>query len=53
MRVRPRLGVTYSKRFISQRLFPHVDYKLPAHVLEGAGPRLQRFLGRHDKGSYA
>ena len=45
-------GVTYSKRMISQRLFPHVDYQLPAHVLDGAGPRLQRFLGRHDRMSY-
>ena len=51
----PRLlgGTTYSKRFVSQRLFPHVDYQLPAHVLDGAGPRLQRFLGRHDRASYA
>ena len=28
-------GVTYSKRMISQRLFPHVDYRIPPHVLEG------------------
>lgn len=46
-------GTTYCKRFISQRLFPHVDYVLPKRVLRGAGPRLQRMLGRHDKGSYA
>ena len=91
-------GVTYSKRMISQRLFPHVDYRIPPHVLEGvrrpvsplssagpvlwlglvrslcpfatcatwhflgesgseyvreqAGPRLQRFLGRHERMSY-
>ena len=55
MTERPRVlgGTTYCKRFVSQRLFPHVDYVLPKHVLEGAEPRLQRFLGRHDKGSYA
>ena len=45
-------GTTYSQRRISQKLFPHVDYHMPAHVFEGASPRLQRFLGRHDKGPY-
>ena len=45
-------GVTYSKRFIAQRCYPFVDYQMPEHVWEGAGPRLQRLLGRHKKGAY-
>ena len=42
----------YSKRFISQRFYPFVDYRMPSHVFEGADPRLQRLLGRHEKGPY-
>ena len=51
----PRIlgGTTYARRFVSQRFFPFVDYQLPAHVLQGASPRLQRMLGRHDKSNYA
>ena len=45
-------GATYSKRFISQRFYPFVDYRMPEHVWEGASPRLQRMLGRHEKGAY-
>lgn len=45
-------GVTYSKRFISQKFYPFIDYRMPEHVWEGASHRLQRMLGRHDKGAY-
>lgn len=45
-------GVTYSKRFVSQKFYPFIDYRMPEHVWEGASPRLQRMLGRHDKGAY-
>jgi hypothetical protein len=51
-RTRFLAGVTYSKRFIAQRFYPFIDYRMPEHVWEGASPRLQRFLGRHDQGSY-
>ena len=51
-RTRFMAGVTYSKRFISQRFYPFVDYRMPPHVMEGASPRLQRLLGRHEKGAY-
>ncbi|NKB70584.1 MAG: hypothetical protein GKR89_26235 [Candidatus Latescibacteria bacterium] len=51
-RTRFMAGVTYSKRFVAQRFYPFVDYRMPPHVYEGASPRLQRFLGRHEKGSY-
>ena len=51
---RPRLmgGVTYSRRFVSQKFYPFIDYRMPEHVWEGASPRLQRMLGRHEKGAY-
>ena len=51
-RIRYMGGVTYSKRFVSQKLWPFIDYRMPEHVWEGAGPRLQRLLGRHEKGAY-
>ena len=45
-------GVTYSRRFVSQKFYPFIDYRMPEHVWEGADERLQRFLGRHTKGAY-
>ena len=51
-RTRLKAGVTYSKRFISQKFYPFIDYRMPEHVWEGASPRLQRMLGRHQKGAY-
>ena len=51
-RTRLMAGVTYSKRFISQRFYPFIDYRMPDHVWLDTSPRLQRMLGRHDKGAY-
>ena len=51
-RIRVITGVTYSQRIIAQRLYPFVDYQMPAHVYEGADARLQRLLGRHEKGAF-
>ena len=51
-RVRYLAGVTYSKRFVAQKLWPFIDYRMPEHVWEGADPRLQRMLGRHERGAY-
>ena len=50
----PRLlaGATYSKRIIAQRFYPFIDYQVPEHVWEDSDSRLQRFLGRHEKGAY-
>lgn len=45
-------GVTYSRRVIAQRLYPFIDYRMPAHVWDGADARVQRLLGRHPKGAY-
>ena len=45
-------AVTYSQRIIAQRLYPFIDYRMPEHVFEGADERLQRLLGRHNKGAF-
>ena len=42
----------YSKQFIAQKFYPFIDYSMPSHVWDGASPRLQRMLGRHQKGAY-
>jgi ectoine hydroxylase-related dioxygenase (phytanoyl-CoA dioxygenase family) len=45
-------GATYSQRIIAQRFYPFIDYRMPEHVFDGADARLQRLLGRHEKGAY-
>ena len=45
-------SVVYSQRIIGQRLYPFIDYRMPEHVWEGADARMQRLLGRHEKGAY-
>ena len=47
------VATAYGRRWVAQRLFPFVDYQLPAHVVEGADERLLRVLGKHPHGSYA
>jgi ectoine hydroxylase-related dioxygenase (phytanoyl-CoA dioxygenase family) len=51
-RTRYLLGTAYGRRFIAQRFYPFIDYRLPSGILEGASDRLVRFLGRHDMGPY-
>jgi ectoine hydroxylase-related dioxygenase (phytanoyl-CoA dioxygenase family) len=51
-RTRYLLQIAYCQRWVSQRFFPFIDYKMPPHVWEGASDRLQRVLGRHPKGPY-
>ncbi|MGH3517371.1 MAG: phytanoyl-CoA dioxygenase family protein [Haloechinothrix sp.] len=51
-RVRYLLTTTYGRRFISQRFYPFLNYRMPEHVLDGASDRLLRLLGRHAKGPY-
>ncbi|MGW1519806.1 hypothetical protein [Streptomyces sp. NPDC002287] len=46
------LTTAYGRRFISQRFYPFIRYRLPDGVLEGASGRLARFLGQHGKGPY-
>jgi hypothetical protein len=52
-RTRCVVGTGYGRRWVSQRLWPFGDYRLPAQVLTGADERLLRVLGRHPRGAYA
>lgn len=51
-RIRYLLTTTYGRRFISQRFFPFLNYRMPPQVLDGASERLLRLLGSHEKGPY-
>jgi len=51
-RTRYLLTTAYGRRFISQRFFPFLNYRMPDHVLDGADSRVMRLLGRHEKGPY-
>ncbi|HYF49717.1 MAG TPA: phytanoyl-CoA dioxygenase family protein [Planctomycetota bacterium] len=51
-RTRYLLQYSYSMRFVAQRFYPFLNYKMPDHVLEGASPRLLRVLGKHPKAAY-
>jgi len=44
------LQVTYGKRFISQRIWPFVNFSFPREVWDAAPPR--RLLGEHPHGPY-
>jgi ectoine hydroxylase-related dioxygenase (phytanoyl-CoA dioxygenase family) len=51
-RMRYIATVAYSQRFVAQRFYPFLNYRMPDHVLEGADKRLLRLLGKHEKGAY-
>lgn len=51
-RVRYVLTTTYGRRFVSQRFFPFLNYRMPPQVLDDASDRLLRLLGKHEKGPY-
>ena len=51
-RTRYVLTTTYGRRFISQRFFPFLNYRMPPQVVDGASGRLLRLLGRHERGPY-
>ena len=51
-RVRYIATGAYSKRFVAQRFYPFLNYRMPDHVMEGADERLLRHLGKHKKGAY-
>jgi len=46
------LQQSYGQRYISQRFYPYLNYRMPDHVIDGADERLLRVLGKHDRGSY-
>lgn len=51
-RVRYLLQIAYCQRWVAQRFYPFLNYRMPDHVLEGADERLLRVLGKHPKGPY-
>ncbi len=51
-RTRYLLQLAFGRRWVAQRFHPFIDYRMPDHVWDGAGDRLQRVLGRHPKGPY-
>lgn len=51
-RTRYLLTTAYGRRFISQRFYPFIGYRLPAGVLDGASTQLARLLGQHSRGPY-
>lgn len=42
----------YARRFIAQRFWPFLNYRMPEAILERANPRRQRLLGLHERGAY-
>jgi len=51
-RVRWVLQAPYGRRFISQRFYPFINYRMPEAILERANPRRKRLLGLHGIGAY-
>jgi len=51
-RTRYLLQQAYCQRWVAQRFYPFLNYRMPDHVLEGADERLLRVLGKHPKGPY-
>lgn len=51
-RTRYLLQQAYSRRFVSQKFYPFLNYRMPDHVINGASERLLRVLGKHTKGPY-
>lgn len=45
-------GVTYGKRWVSQRFYPFVNYAMPPLVADALNPRQRRLLGFHEHGAY-
>jgi ectoine hydroxylase-related dioxygenase (phytanoyl-CoA dioxygenase family) len=51
-RVRWVQQAPYGRRFMAQRFYPFINYRMPEAVLERANPRRQRLLGVHRQGAY-
>ncbi|MGL5829972.1 MAG: phytanoyl-CoA dioxygenase family protein [Angustibacter sp.] len=46
------LTTTYGRRFISQRFYPFLNYRLPQDIIDTAPEEVLRLLGKHEKGPY-
>jgi ectoine hydroxylase-related dioxygenase (phytanoyl-CoA dioxygenase family) len=42
----------YGRRFIAQRFYPFITYRMPEEILERATPKRKRLLGVHPPGAY-
>ncbi len=51
-RVRWVQQAPYGRRFIAQRFYPFINYRMPTDILERANPRRKRLLGVHGLGAY-
>ena len=51
-RVRYLFHQVYGQRFVAQRFWPYLNYRMPDYVLEGADQRLLRVLGKHPEMAY-
>ncbi len=51
-RTRCVLGYAFGRRFVAQRFYPFLNYRMPDAVLAGADERTLRVLGKHPKGAY-
>lgn len=51
-RTRYLFQMAYAQRWISQRFYPFLNYRVPDHVLARADERRRRVLGAHPHGNY-
>ena len=51
-RIRYLFHQVYGQRFVAQRFWPYLNYRMPDYVLEGADERLLRVLGKHPEMAY-
>lgn len=51
-RTRWVIQTPYARRFIAQRFYPFINYRLPEHVIARANPVRKRILGLHAIGAY-
>jgi ectoine hydroxylase-related dioxygenase (phytanoyl-CoA dioxygenase family) len=51
-RTRWVLQAPYGRRFIAQRFYPFINYRMPEAILKRANPRRKRLLGMHGPGAY-
>ena len=51
-RTRYLFQMSYGQRFVAQRFYPFINYRMPQHVLDRADTRCLRLLGVHPKGPY-
>lgn len=51
-RVRYLFHQVYGQRFVAQRFWPYLNYRMPDYILEGADERLLRVLGKHPEMAY-